>query len=254
MACRSLVGLDEFSVEPDPPSGAGDDGGSNQAGSGNNSGDGDGDSGVSGGTAGDVDGGDSGGATASGGAAGQSAGGGGAGGMNSAGMNGGGGSMPGGGTAGSDCGAPPMPGTCTQGPGQCDGMCDPFEQCVRECTTDDCGGAFMMMNIVACGPPEVGFACAFLCNADGACGDAVEVSCPMSEPCTVDCSMPGACLSATITCREGPCQVLCGSGGCDNTTIVNCGPGPCIVNCMPGADATQNAGPSCAAEKINCGQ
>ncbi|HTM44658.1 MAG TPA: hypothetical protein VL137_06860 [Polyangiaceae bacterium] len=171
----------------------------------------------------------------------------------SGGMGGAGGMGGSGGAGGAGCGAAPTPGTCTSGPAGCDGECQ-NNVCVHDCASPTmCGGSYTMDMIAACGPPDIAFECEIVC--DGACTTALKVSCPMDEPCTIDCTAPGACIGANIECHNGPCQVMCGEGSCDTTTTVTCGSGPCIVSCMQGsgADATLVAGPSCAPMKVNCG-
>jgi hypothetical protein len=260
-ACRSIIGLSDFVVDPNPedggadsgqPSGDGDGDDGNGSGSGNGDGDGDGDGDNGGDGDGDGDGGGDGDGDGDNGGGGNSAGG------MSAGGNGSGGQPAGGGAGSGDCGEQPSFEPCTTGPGQCDGQCQtangpmgPYDVCIRQCESDDCGGAFVTNEIAACGPPEVEFPCLFLC--EGGCSIALEVSCPSDAPCTIDCTMPGACLNSTITCRNGGCLVMCSDAGCDVTTEVNCGTGPCLVDCVFGGDVTQNAGPSCDAQTMGCG-
>jgi hypothetical protein len=253
-ACRSIIGLDEYAVEPAGSSSMNDDPDASDPQGGRDAGNGSGND--SGGNDGSVPPDDDGGSLPNGGASGA----GGDGGSPPMGGAGAGGAVGGGGNAGAggndQCGPPPQPSACVPGPGagSCDGICQ-ADSCVHECVSpQDCGGSFEMSTIVACGPPSIEFPCILDCRGGGPCPAAVEVSCPDVAPCMVQCIEPGSCTGAFIRCKGGGCQVNCGAEGCDDTTEVICGSGPCIVFCEPGADVAQTEGPSCDAQKVGCGQ
>jgi hypothetical protein len=250
-ACRSIIGLDEYSVEPVDSTPTNNDPDASDPQSGPDSGNGNGTGNADGSVTPNDDGGSlpNGGSSGAGGNGGAPAvGGGGAGGA------GGAGGMPNAGAGGSnDCSEPVTPSGCISGPGGCDGMCQ-GDSCVHVCSSPDCGGSFEMSTIVACGPPSIQFPCIVDCKGGGLCPSAIEVSCPDVAPCMIQCIEPGSCNGARIVCRGGGCQVNCGALGCDETTQVDCGTGPCIVVCEPGADVDQTPGLSCDAQAFGCGQ
>lgn len=251
-SCRSIVGLDEFTVEPAESSDDAGPQGSGNGGSGN-TGDGDASAGGTANGSGGGNGASSNGGSGPGGASGAPSGNGGNSGNPAAGgMSGESGVGPDG------CPLQPEFSPCETGPGMCDGQCQTanspmgsYDVCVRSCTADDCGGAFQT-GIVSCGPPNVDFPCVFLC--DDGCLFADEISCPGNTPCTIDCTAPDSCQFANITCRGGGCLVVCSDQGCDDTTQVTCGSGPCLVDCAQGGDVDLRLeAASCHAEKLGCG-
>lgn len=248
-SCRSIIGLDEFTVEP---SGGLDDGGLSGSGNSGNPGDGDASTGGS-------ENGSSGSSGSGSGSSGTGNGGSGGSGNGGSSSNPGAGGMSGGAAVGPDgCPLQPEFSPCETGPGMCDGQCQTanspmgsYEVCVRACTADDCGGAFET-GVVSCGPPDIDFPCVFLC--DDGCLFADEISCPGNTPCTIDCTAPDSCQFANITCRDGGCLVVCSDQGCDDTTQVTCGSGPCLVDCAQGGDVDLRLeAASCHAEKLGCG-
>lgn len=126
---------------------------------------------------------------------------------------------------------PECTGGCNVATGTCTIACDSVQAC-------------QVMTITC----PSGFHCLVNCQDVQSCQGAV-VECPSGHACGVDCLGDQSCQTLQLMCADGPCTLGCSvNGACESDTTVVCGPDRCAATCVGGEQPMLSCGPSCSCE------